>query len=83
MAKAGVFIAVDRCAKHGFAMLCVMTLDENECGGGTRLLGPKSCCPLRREVERWRVSTEQLREIVSALETIALDAPAAPEAHNG
>jgi NTP pyrophosphatase (non-canonical NTP hydrolase) len=60
---AGTFLSVDRCPRHGFAMLALMTLDDSGIGGGTRLLGSKSCCADRREVARWRVSADDLGRI--------------------
>lgn len=68
----GTFLSVDLCPRHGFAMLAMATLDDSGFGGGTRLLGPKSCCADRREVARWRVSADDLARIAEAV------APSAP-----
>jgi hypothetical protein len=74
-APAGTFLSVDICPRHGFAMLSMMTLDDSGTGGGTRLLGPKSCCAERREVARWRVSADDRGRIA---ESVAPSAPPAP-----
>lgn len=66
-APAGTFLSVDLCPRHGFAMLAVATVDDQGIGGGTRLLGPKSCCADRREVARWRVSADDLERLAREL----------------
>lgn len=64
----GTFLTVDRCPRHGFAMLALITLDDSGIGGGTRLLGPKSCCAERKEVVRWRVTPDDLGRLAREME---------------
>lgn len=65
--RAGNFVSVDICPKHGFAMLGVMSLDERGNGSGSRLLGPKRCCAQRHEVARWRMTSDEAARVIDSL----------------
>lgn len=77
---AGTFVAYDACPEHGFGMLSIYSVDEDGIGGGTRLLGPKSCCARRREVKRWRVDADDFQRLAHAFARVASpSAPSAPQ----
>lgn len=69
--KPGIYLSVDRCPRHGFAQLSVMTLNEEGIGSGSRLLGPKTCCAAHTELQQWIVTPETLRAFASEFTAIA------------
>jgi len=59
-------ISLDFCANHMSTQSIAVNLD----GGASRLVGSK-CCGRWKEVEAWRVTPGQLREIAAELESYA------------